>query len=1268
MHMMTYLPQARLLLGAGAILLAWQAQKLLAGPDLLTGVLLYALALFLFLLGFAGIPAPRFAGSRLSAPPTAPRSTNRLALGLFWLSLLSTLAGVIQFALPNNNGTGWLLHICALLFFLAATICMIVNNAIFTPNRMMMSRISPLFLLGTVLALALFARLWQIDRFPFGVWYDEAQDGLAAIRILQDSSYRPVYVSDLQMAGHFDYLVALAFKLFGISILSVRLVTIAFGLLTVVFGYLLFRRWFGTRMGLVAAVLFAVMRYDLTFSRIALHGMLVPPFELAVLYFLDRALANKRRSDFALVGLMLGLGLNFYFAFRLFPFVPVAFGGGMLGYVLIRHLAQRTQIDVRARLDSFKLYLPQIALLLFGFVTGIAPFGQYAFTHSDEFSSRVSYVSIFEKRDEPDLTQALWSNFTKHLLMFNVAGDRNGRHNLPGAPMLDPLMGALCVLGFGYALWRWRDPANLLMLLLFFIMLMGGVLSVDFEAPQALRSIGVIPALVYFAVLPLAAIGVVVTRLPRMRFSLPVPVYSPALLLMLLVITAYNFEIFFDQQENSPDVWAAHSTPETVAAYEMKRLASQYDLVVTSAYAGNPVIRFLAPEVNNYRVWTASDHMPLERTSARGIAIILDPVLSAGFDEARRLYPTAQFYALKSPQSDMPVFYEARIEPKDMDAVQGVVAGYYQAESTPVKEEILPAINVDWTQSQPLPGNFMAEFRATLYVAQYGSYSFSDHGNADPDFSLLIDGNLVDTSPVMLAKGNHSLQLRMPSSKSKFELYWQGPGMGQAQVIPASAVFHPTIANSGLLGTYYRSPDWTGTPAFMQIDPEIEFYFQNLPLPRPYSVEWKGKIYAPTTGSYKFATESADDSHLFIDNQAVVENTRRNTLTENAIELSQGWHDLDLRYADKTAYTHIYLYWTLPGSQREKIPSRYLSPPVGRYPDGQAITQMPALAPVQTQIIDLQPPQEAQATTQTQQLNEKQISTAAPTNLPPALPVTKFDLKQTLTIGTGKPGNSSNDFDEPRAVAIGQDGTIYVADTGNKRVQVFDAAGHYLSTITGGAGSDEKFVEPLALAITSEGELVVLDSEPGWIYRFSPDGTLRARVGGPSAQLYHPRGMAIDGQNNLYIADTGGARVVKMSLGGEKLQVIGTRGNGNGQFLEPSDCVVDSEGYLFVTDVPNHRIEMFDAAGNYLREFQIPAANAYNGPHLTLAPDRSLLVTAPDQHQIQRYSREGALLSVWGDSGDAAGKLRLLVGIASDGKSIWVTDPGNHTVQKWDMK
>ncbi len=91
--------------------------------------------------------------------------------------------------------------------------------------------------------------------------------------------------------------------------------------------------------------------------------------------------------------------------------------------------------------------------------------------------------------------------------MFNVRGDPNGRHNLPGRPMLDAISGALFVLGVALAAVRLHRPRWALLLLWPAWTLLGGILSLSFEAPQSLRANGALPAAYLLAVAPIYLLG-----------------------------------------------------------------------------------------------------------------------------------------------------------------------------------------------------------------------------------------------------------------------------------------------------------------------------------------------------------------------------------------------------------------------------------------------------------------------------------------------------------------------------------------------------------------------------------------------------------------------------------------------------------------------------------------------------------------------------------------------------------------------------------------
>src|SRR5439155_19178706 len=135
-----------------------------------------------------------------------------------------------------------------------------------------------------------------------------------------------------------------------------------------------------------------------------------------------------------------------------------------------------------------------------------SPIALYALQHPTEFFARMEQVSIFNQIQEVGDVSPLYSNVAKHLLMFNAAGDPNGRHNLPGAPMLDPLTGALFVAGLLYCLARPWQPTATLRVAWVPLMLSGGVFSLDFEAPQGLRCLDEVIAVAALAAVPFAAL------------------------------------------------------------------------------------------------------------------------------------------------------------------------------------------------------------------------------------------------------------------------------------------------------------------------------------------------------------------------------------------------------------------------------------------------------------------------------------------------------------------------------------------------------------------------------------------------------------------------------------------------------------------------------------------------------------------------------------------------------------------------------------------
>src|SRR5438046_2283744 len=109
----------------------------------------------------------------------------------------------------------------------------------------------------------------------------------------------------------------------------------------------------------------------------------------------------------------------------------------------------------------------------------------------------------------------------------------------------------------------------------------------------------------------------------------------------------------------------------------MKRLAPDYDLVVTSLFANHPVLRFIAPDVVSYAKWTVNDRLPLIRDSGRPMALLLDPLLASTVDAARRYYPTAAYKEFLPPKGGSPAAYQVLLSERDLLSVSGLEASYF---------------------------------------------------------------------------------------------------------------------------------------------------------------------------------------------------------------------------------------------------------------------------------------------------------------------------------------------------------------------------------------------------------------------------------------------------------------------------------------------------------------------------------------------------------------------------------------------------------------
>src|SRR5262245_25554886 len=214
-----------------------------------------------------------------------------------------------------------------------------------------------------------------------------------------------------------------------------------------------------------------------------------------------------------------------------------------------------------------------------------------------------------------------------------------------------------------------------------------------------------------------------------------------------------------------------------------------------------------------------------------------------------------------------------------------------------------------------------------------------------------------------------------------------------------------------------------------------------------------------------------------------------------------------------------------------------------------------------------------------------------------------------------KPGQ----LNHPTALVADRQGQLYVVDHGNSRIEVYGADGTYLRQV--GGRNDDGIDDPMeldfarALALDSAQRLYVCDTRDNQIQVFDPDGTPAGAFGefGEGVEgLNNPVALAIDGEDNLHILDQGNFRVQVFDRGGQHQRSYGAYGQGRGEFLLPHAIAIDGGGRSYVADAAAFRISVFASDGHPIDEIEVRFDDFQLGSplQLTWTPDDQLYVTA----------------------------------------------------------
>ncbi len=313
----------------------------------------------------------------------------------------------------------------------------------------------------------------------------------------------------------------------------------------------------------------------------------------------------------------------------------------------------------------------------------------------------------------------------------------------------------------------------------------------------------------------------------------------------------------------------------------------------------------------------------------------------------------------------------------------------------------------------------------------------------------------------------------------------------------------------------------------------------------------------------------------------------------------------------------------------------------------------------------------------------------------------------------GSYGVGEGQFNEPCGIVTDSSDFVYVVDRSNNRIQKFTSDGQFVEKWGSLGTGDGQFYSPYGIAINGSGLVYVADTNNDRIQKFTSDGQFVEKWGSfgtGDGQFYSPYGIAINGSGLVYVADTNNDRIQKFTSSGELVEKWGSMCRirsdgfgcidpdgagplepGDGQFWLPSGVAVDNNGFVYVADMWNDRIQKFTPDGHFVTKWGSSCDVDYPGYEMDcIDPDGAgplergdgqfsvpsgisvdsgnfIYVTDTYNDRIQKFTSEGQFVTKWGRLGSEPGLFRYPsdLCISSTGK-VYVSDSYNNRIQVFE--
>lgn len=760
-------------------------------------------------------------------------------------------------------------------------------------------------------------RIYKIDQIPPGTSFDEGI-GLPVAGQIMNGIKVPLFLSTVvYLVGtmYYSWLAVWA-KFAGLTIESARIFSAFAGALNVVFIYMMAKEMFGRRTAVISSLVLAFFYYHVLYSRVAWLWVFTPLLATIAFWAYFKAEKTGRAEFYALSGVFVGLGLYFYNASKMVPFI-------LFVYWCFLFFSNRYR---RSLLSNFWMITMLVAAALIVF----APMMQYIYEFPKDYFLRIrgeSAVGSWAQFFSPASIKFIVEQNMLVFQMFLTKSSWAGYFNYPLEPLLDRASGFLFLMGIGYSLYHIKKRQYVFILITLYFSLAAAIFSRCTGDPNSQRAVlSILPVAVIISIGAGAFWDIMLSIHGKIM-----KVAAPVFMAVLFIFSAtWYYQIYFEKYPLNDSVRSEFfRIPTRMARYINDSIASGKKVFVS------PFFRVQTSMVVYGSAETIDPGIPMINgfyIPGKDIVIMSESIYDeqAGFygeyfkpvNAVREYDLYSDFsgkYMYRSPDFNKPRLYYVGIE-----IPAAVIEKAYSVKVTDSEKKESFIKN---GEQIPVPSGEAVELRAMLVLPEYDSYSFNVTGLNNA--VIYLNGRRAEGA-IKSYKGMHELKITGISTGRVFELLWK-----RAAEPSYSVVGWEFMMSSDKLFGLVASYTVEGKQIYRQLEisPTHRYYYT---YPRlngapKYDIKWTGKFLAEKTAEYSFDMEAEQNGNILLDGKNVFEITER-VKKSRPLKLEKGWHNIEVNYSF-TSNSIIFgrpsslrIMYSLNGSVYSAVPYRLYKP------------------------------------------------------------------------------------------------------------------------------------------------------------------------------------------------------------------------------------------------------------------------------------------------------------------------------------------------------